>query len=191
MSCGIGENRKKMKHVIHIFGASGSGTTTLGKKICDELGYTLMDTDDYFWLPTEPKFTLKRPIKERVELMTRDINRSENVVISGSLTDWGDILIPYFTLAIRIELEHNLRIERLIKREKERYGSRIELDGDLYQKHIEFVEWAKSYDNGGMDIRSKKKHDEWQKLLTCEVLYLDGADTLQNNYEKVRKVIYR
>lgn len=180
-----------MKHVIHIFGASGSGTTTLGKKICDELGYTLMDTDDYFWLPTEPKFTLKRPIKERVELMTRDINRSENVVISGSLTDWGDILIPYFTLAIRIELEHNLRIERLIKREKERYGSRIELDGDLYQKHIEFVEWAKSYDNGGMDIRSKKKHDEWQKLLTCEVLYLDGADTLQNNYEKVRKVIYR
>ena len=28
-----------MKNVIHIFGASGSGTTTLGKKICEELGY--------------------------------------------------------------------------------------------------------------------------------------------------------
>ena len=28
-----------MRHVIHIFGASGSGTTTLGKKICEELGY--------------------------------------------------------------------------------------------------------------------------------------------------------
>ena len=26
-----------MKNVIHIFGASGSGTTTLGKKICEEL----------------------------------------------------------------------------------------------------------------------------------------------------------
>lgn len=37
-----------MKNVIHIFGASGSGTTTLVKKICEELGYTLMDTDDYF-----------------------------------------------------------------------------------------------------------------------------------------------
>ena len=41
-----------MKNVIHIFGASGSVTTTLGKKICDELGYRFMDTDDYFWLLT-------------------------------------------------------------------------------------------------------------------------------------------
>ncbi len=107
-----------MKNVIHIFGASGSGTTTLGKKICEELGYTQMDTDDYFWMPTEPKFTHKRPIKERVELMKNDIDKSDNVVISGSLTDWGNELIPYFTLAIRIEMKQSVRIERLKKREK-------------------------------------------------------------------------
>ena len=80
-----------MKNVIHIFGASGSGTTTLGEKISEELGYKLMDTDDYFWMPTEPKFTLKRPLEERVKLMMRDINNAENVVISGSLVDWGDL----------------------------------------------------------------------------------------------------
>lgn len=40
-----------MKNVIHIFGASGAGTSTLGRKICAELGYRFMDTDDYFWLP--------------------------------------------------------------------------------------------------------------------------------------------
>lgn len=34
------------KNVIHIYGASGSGTTTLGKRICEELGFTQMDTDD-------------------------------------------------------------------------------------------------------------------------------------------------
>ena len=85
-----------------------------------------------FGMPTEPKFTHKRPIKERVELMKNDINKSDNVVISGSLTDWGNELIPYFTLAIRIEMKQSVRIERLKKREKERYGSRIEPDGDLY-----------------------------------------------------------
>lgn len=37
-----------MKRIIHIFGASGSGTSTLGKKICDELGYKFMDTDGDF-----------------------------------------------------------------------------------------------------------------------------------------------
>ena len=63
-----------MKNVIHIFGASGSGTTTLGKKICSELGYTLMDTDAYYWIPTEPPFKLKRPANERIELM-KSINQ--------------------------------------------------------------------------------------------------------------------
>ena len=178
-----------MKNVIHIFGASGSGTTTLGKRICEELGYALMDTDDYFWIPTNPRFTQKRPVDERIALMKRDIDQSENVVISGSLTDWGDVLIPFFTLAIRIELDPALRIERLKQREKARFGSRIEPGGDMYQQHLNFVEWAKTYDNGGMNIRSKMKHDEWQKLLSCQILCLDGADTIDANFEKVLTIL--
>ncbi len=102
-----------MKNVIHIFGASASGTTTLGDKICRELGYTHMDTDNYFWLPTDPKFTHKRPREERIELMKRDIEEADNVVISGSLVDWRDVLILYFTLAIRIDLDRDIRIHRL------------------------------------------------------------------------------
>ena len=47
-------------------------------------------------------------------------------------------MIPYFTLAIRIEMKQSIRIERLVKREKERYGSRIELGGDMYQQHLDF-----------------------------------------------------
>lgn len=177
------------KNVIHIYGASGSGTTTLGKKICEELGYTQMDTDDYFWLPTKPKYICKRPKSERVKLMINDINKYENVVISGSLTDWGDKLIPYFTLAIRIEMKQNVRIDRLVKREKERYGLRIEPSGDMYQKHIEFIEWAKSYDNGGLDTRSKAMHDELEKSFKCKILYLDGEDDLEDKFEKVLKAL--
>ena len=60
-----------MGTVIFIFGAAGSGTTTLGKKTCQELGYRLMDTDDYFWMPTEPKFTQKRPREERLKMMIK------------------------------------------------------------------------------------------------------------------------
>lgn len=59
----------------------------------------------------------------------------------------------------------------------------------MYQHHIEFIERAKSYDNGGMDIRSKVLHDEWQKSLQCEILYLDGEDKLEDNFEKVLKLL--
>ena len=178
-----------MKNIIHIFGASGCGTTTLGKKICEQLGYTLMDTDDYFWLPTEPNFTVKRDRDERIKLMTADIQKAENVVISGSLTDWGDGLIPYFTLAVRIEMDQALRIERLIKREIERYGAHIQPGGDRYKQHLAFVEWAKLYDTGDTGVRSKAKHDEWEKLLLCEILYLNGADTVENHFEKVKQIL--
>lgn len=178
-----------MKNVIHIFGASGSGTTTLGRKICEELGYTLMDTDDYFWIPTEPRYTIKRPCAERLELMRKDLACSGNAVISGSLTDWGDSLIPCFTLAVRLEIDGGLRMERLIKRERERYGRRILPDGDLYRRHLEFVDWAKAYDNGGTDIRSRAKHDEWQRLLPCKVLRLDSADTVESNFSRVLEAI--
>ena len=178
-----------IKNVIHIFGASGSGTTTLGKRIADELHWFHMDTDNYFWMPTEPNYTVKRPVEERIAWMTRDILTHENAVISGSLAGWGDVLIPHFTLAVRIQIDPAVRLERLIQREKERYGTRIDPDGDRYRQYLEFIEWAKSYDTGGPDIRSKRRHDEWQKLLPCPLLHLDGCDTVEENFEKVRQTL--
>ena len=178
-----------MKNVIHIFGASGSGTTTLGKKIAEKLGYRHMDTDDYYWLPTDPKFTQKRPAPERIALMKRDIDEAENVVISGALAGWGDPLIPSFTLAVRIKLPQDVRIERLRQREKARFGSRIEPGGDMYEQHLAFIEWAKTYDTGGMEHRSKMRHDAWEKTLPCEIVHLNGADSLENNFRTVEKKI--
>lgn len=174
------------KNVIHIFGASGSGTSTLGKKISMELGYRFMDTDDYFWLPTNPRFTAKRSAEEHLHMMRTDIQNAENAVISGSLVDWGDALIPLFTLAIRLETATDIRICRIAQRERERFGARIDVGGDMFQQHQEFLAWAKMYDTGGLSMRSKARHDQWQKLLQCKLLVLNGADDLNWNYEIVR-----
>lgn len=177
------------KNLILIFGGSGSGTTTLAEKISRELSFFHLDTDDYFWLPTDPKFTAKRPVAERLALMRRDIDKAENAVISGSLTGWGDPLIPAFTLAVRIEMEPSLRLQRLMDRERRRFGSRIDPGGDMYETNQAFLEWAKGYDTAGPEIRSKAKHDQWQRLLPCPVLLLDGADTLEVNFQKVLRML--
>lgn len=175
------------KNIIHIFGASGSGTSTLGRKICLELGYKFMDTDDYYWLPTDPKYTTKRNVKERLAMMKNDIEEAENVVISGSLVDWGDELIPLFTLAVRVETATDVRIARLKQREKELFGSRIDIGGDMFFHHQNFIAYAKSYDTGDLTIRSKVKHDEWQKLLQCKLIVINGADDLNVKYEIIKK----
>lgn len=174
------------KRVIHIYGASGSGTSTLGKFISEQLGYTFMDTDDYFWLPTNPKYTKKREKTERLQMMESDILKSDKVVISGSLVDWGDNLIPYFTLAVRVITDSKVRIERLREREKRYFGSRIEIGGAMYQNHLEFIEWAASYDTGDVTMRSKAKHDDWQKLLKCRQIIVNGEDNLTYNLELIK-----
>ena len=178
-----------MKNVIYIYGASGSGTSTLGRKISEELGYKFLDTDDYFWLPTNPKYTTKRSKEERIALMKMDISKADNVVISGALDGWGDEFIPFFTLAIRLVTETEIRIKRLKAREKERFGDRIMPNGDMYIQHMEFLEWAAKYDTGGMDMRSKAKHDEWQKLLRCRRIELNGANGVEENFRKVKMQI--
>lgn len=177
------------RSVIHIYGASGSGTSTLGKFISEQLGYTFMDTDDYFLLPTDPKYTQKRKIEERIQMMKKDILNSDKVVISGSLVDWGDELIPYFTLAIRVVTDKNIRIERLKEREKKDFGSRINIGGDMYQDYVEFIEWAAAYDTGDINMRSKLKHDNWEKLLKCKQLIVHGEDDLKYNLEIIKNVL--
>ncbi len=174
------------KNVIFIYGASGSGTTTLGEYISKELGFHHMDTDDYFWLPTNPPFTRKREPEERVRLMKAEIEQHDKVVITGSMEGWGDVLIPYFTLAIRIEIDPRVRLERLEKRERTRFGPRVDKGGDMYQLHQYFMEWATNYDKGGPEVRSKVMHDVWQKKFTCKILELTDCGTVEEEFRAVK-----
>lgn len=178
-----------MKHIIHIFGASGSGTTTLARALHDALGLTHLDTDDYFWLPTDPPFTQKRPVPERLSMMEQDIDASTGAVISGSLTDWGDVLIPRFTLAIRMVTDTAVRLERLHAREYARFGSRILPGGDMHSEHLAFLDWASRYDTGSLEMRSRAKHDAWQQLLSCPLITLCGSDPLDQLVQHVQDAL--
>jgi adenylate kinase family enzyme len=74
---------------IHIFGASGSGTTTLGKALANTFSVAFFDADDYFWQKTEPPFTLKVPTEQRIRNLQSDLEKAKNWVLSGSLVGWG------------------------------------------------------------------------------------------------------
>lgn len=167
------------KTVIHIFGASGSGTSTIGRFLAEKLGYKFMDTDDYFWLPVDPPYTAKRPLEERLRMMREDIASSDGAVISGALVPWGNPLIPLFTLAVRVVTPTDVRLERLKKRESADFGARIQPGGDMYEDHLEFMAWAARYDTAGLEQRSKAEHDEWEKLLPCPEIYVDGTQAVE------------
>ncbi|WP_313127462.1 HD domain-containing protein [Proteiniclasticum ruminis] len=174
-----------MKQVIHIYGASGSGTSTLGREISKRLGYVFLDTDDFFWKRTNPMYSEKRSPEEAVTMIFEKIRTLDQVVLCGSLVDWGDELIKEFTLAVRLDTETKVRLHRIKEREYKKFGARILPEGDMYEQHLRFLEWAGKYDTGSAHMRSREKHDQWQKLLPCPQLNLSGEDPLEKNVEKI------
>ena len=176
-------------NIIHIFGASGSGTTTLAQALEQKNGYKWLDTDHYFWFPTEPPFTASRPREERVSLMAASIEKNPKCVISGSLCGWGDNFIPKFELVVFIYTPSGIRKERLEKREYQRYGERIRKGGDMFEEHIKFINWAMAYDMGDTNMRSLKLHEEWLKQIVCPVIRLSGTDTHEQHFNQLEKYL--
>ena len=173
-------------NIIHIVGASGAGTTTLGQALERENAYKWLDTDGFFWMPTDPPFVQSLPHEERVKLMTAAMRKNPKCVISGSLCGWGDVFIPKFDLVVFVDTPTDIRIKRLEKREAERFGERIRKGGDMYENHIEFTEWAKGYDTSD-DGRCRKVHEEWLKNIPCPVLRLDGTKSVGELLEQIKE----
>ena len=164
---------------IHILGASGSGTTALGQALAEHLRCPHFDTDDYFWLPTDPPYTQQRERTKRQQLLMNDITAHDAWVVSGSLCGWGDVAIPLFALVIFLAIPQDIRMARLYRREQERFGERILPGGDMYEVSQAFLLWAASYDEGGLDIRSRRLHEEWLGMLPCPILCFEGEYTIE------------
>jgi len=160
---------------IHILGASGSGTSTLGRALAEQLACNWIDTDNIYWAPTDPPFQIERPYEERVRLMDEAIQANPNFVLSGWMGRFGNPLISRFQLIVWLHVPTELRIRRLKAREFANFGERILPGRDMYENHQAFLDYAGQYDDGGMDIRSYARQKEWLEQAACPVLEMDGC----------------
>lgn len=153
---------------ILITGASGSGTTTLGQSIAAKHGWSFIDADDYYWLPTNPPYKDKREKSSRLELILEKMNKQECSVLSGSIMDWGSELEDSFDLIVFLYLDASIRVERLKKREEEELG----------YADPEFLKWAFEYDTGPSTGRSLVRHEKWLSERKCKILRIEGDLTV-------------
>lgn len=150
--------------LIHITGASGAGTSTLGAALAEALGGTRIEADDHYWLPTDPPYTQKRPPPERLAGLLAALDAHPVAVLAGSVVGWGAALEDRFDLVVFLTLDTALRIARLRQRETALLG------------HADpaFLAWAAQYDEGPVVGRSLNKHRAWLAERPCPVLELDG-----------------
>lgn len=170
---------------IHIMGASGSGTTSLGRALAKKLGIRHLDTDDIYWMPTDPPFATPRALDERVAMLVERAPADAGWVLSGSALKWAMVVEPFYDLIVFLRLDPAIRMSRIARREMERYGDRIAPGGDMADRSRAFLEWAESYDTAGPERRSLSAHEAWLSSQDAPVLRLDSVRPVDDLLDQV------
>jgi adenylate kinase family enzyme len=171
---------------LHLTGASGSGTTTLGQALSRRLAVPHYDTDSFYFYPTEIPFEQKRPPEDRVRLMMELFAPSSAWVLSGSIGDWADSIAALFDLIVYLDVPTDERLKRIEAREIARYGASAVASGGWRHAESEyFKQWAGGYETGALGGRSRARHQAWLARQSCPVLYVDGTRGLDELVEKV------
>jgi len=166
---------------LHVMGASGSGTTTLARALANHWSVPHADADDYFWVPTDPPFVVKRPESDRLSLMRNVFVPRQAWVLSGSMVGWGEAVINQCDAIVFLTLAPEERLRRLEEREVHRRAGRT-FDPVAWEA---FLDWARSYDDPAFDGRSRVAHEKWLADRDQPVLRLDSAANREDLLETV------
>ena len=177
-----------MLNRIYIFGASGSGATSLGKAVCERIGFAHFDADDYLWLPTDEPYSETRTPEEYIEILGGDLRGSEKWILSGHIS-FGlmDEFTGLYELVVFLRVPPEIRMERLRRRERERYGNEILPGGRRHEASIKFLDYAAEYDEGTLR-RSLREHLKWLESLKCPVLKIEN-DSFRRSAEAIVEAI--
>lgn len=152
---------------ILITGASGSGSTTLGRALAAKLRADFLDADELYWLPTKPPFQQKRDGAQR-RVLLRERLRNQPIVVAGSIMNWDAESEDSFDLIVFLQVPAEIRVARLRARELAQLG----------QVDEEFIAWAAQYDDGRMTGRSLARHLAWLAERRCRVVRFSGTQSV-------------
>jgi adenylate kinase family enzyme len=146
---------------ICITGASGCGVTTLGRVLAARLGAVHIDTDDHYWVETDPPYREKRGVPERLSRIDAEQSRTGRWVLSGTLEGWAEGATDGADLIVFLDVPTLIRIARLRAREAARFGDSLLPGGAMHETHRKFIAWAAHYEDGTQPGRSRPRHERW------------------------------
>lgn len=117
---------------IYIFGAMGSGKTTLAKKISKKLHLISYDLDDIYW---KIKYDIHRSDKECKKLL-KEITKKKEWIIEGCFSRWIEPAMRRSQLIVYLDPPFLTLLYRMFKRFLIRKLRRSEQHKDKWKDHI-------------------------------------------------------
>jgi adenylate kinase family enzyme len=184
-----------MKQRIHIFGAPGSGVSSIGRVLAQRIGYQYFDVDDFVWFTDDAlPYRRKRNKEHRLAMLKAALASAPNNqwVLGGALCGWGDCFIEQFDLVVYVHAPFSIRKPRITAREQGRYGAdRVAPEGDLYEVFERFLLWADQYDAPeNTSLRSAQAEADWlREKVRCHMVTVvnDEEVTVENAVERLER----
>lgn len=162
---------------IIIFGANGSGKSTVGREVARVLKFKYMDIEAYHFIESVIPYTAVRPRQECLDLMLADIEKYHSFVMTAVTGDLGEQISSMYEFAVFLSAPLELRIERIKQRTYEQYRERVCAGGDMYEQNLRFIDFVAS--------RSLIKIEQWTETLKCPVIQIDGTNPVHENTEVI------
>ena len=172
-----------MPNGIIVFGANGSGKSTIGRELARVLNYKFMDHEDYAFEKSEIPYTVKRSREECLRLMLADINEYGSFVLCAVTGDFCEEISSLYDFAVYLSAPHEIRMERIKQRAFERYGERVLEGGDMVERQTAFLDFAAK--------RPLTRIEQWAKTLVCPVMQVDTTKPVFENVELIAEQYFK
>ena len=169
---------------ILISGGPGSGCTSTAQALGKRLGLAVLDSDSFFHKPTDPPFQEQYTPEERRALLAAALDAVETWILSGSVATWGiDSMDP--THGIFLDLPKDVRLQRLMHRQRNQFGARIDPGGDMQEEHESFMEWAAGYEDRSGPGRNAATDRTFLENLCGHVLVVSEDRTMDEIVSRI------
>lgn len=159
---------------VFVTGANGVGKTTTARLLANALHCSAFDLDDLVYEPSDPPFQVMRPVQARVDLAQALFLAKADWVLSGNGLGWNAPLLRWFDRVVLLTLaDRQAQRDRLLCRERARFGERLEPGGDMHATHTEFMARVARLD--GDAAAPRDRHRDWLTKVPCPVIRVDAG----------------
>lgn len=162
-----------------MFGANGSGKSSLGRELARTIHFRHMDIEEYHFIKSDIPYTAARPREECRRRMLEDIKKHPSFVLSAVTGEFGEEITSLYRCAVFLSAPLDVRLERIRQRESLQHGARVRKGGDMHRQHLKFLDFVAS--------RSLEEIEQWAQTIACPVLRVDGTEPLTQNVEHIVK----
>ena len=139
--------------------------------------------------PAIHPFRIRDLLRSDTELICRDLMPEKNWILSGGIVTWTPCPPLDFTCIVFLYVPTEVRMERLRRRERKRFGNRIDEDGDMYLTHKKFIDWASRYDTGDIEGKTLARHEAYLRRQQIPVLEYRGIAEVTDITSRVLRAI--